>query len=204
MRNNKGFTLIELLVVVAIIGILAAVGVVAYNGYTNSAKINASKSNHNAAVKYMAAEVQKCNVGETTAFGGAVTCESFLALSAEDKATTVADATIDELNKSFKNPHSTSKKALAKTPTSSASLPNINILNELFGVKTALASSDDNSSDDTVAGSDTTSSGATAATNLFKGETLIEANEPNDGEITVQTKFDDGDDDYLNSVVGTS
>ena len=36
--NRNGFTLIELLVVVAIIGILAAVGVVAYNGYTASAK----------------------------------------------------------------------------------------------------------------------------------------------------------------------
>ena len=42
-KNNKGFTLIELLVVVAIIGILAAVGTVAYSGYTTSAKKIISK-----------------------------------------------------------------------------------------------------------------------------------------------------------------
>ena len=37
-KKSKAFTLIELLVVVAIIGALAAVGVVAYNGYTSAAK----------------------------------------------------------------------------------------------------------------------------------------------------------------------
>ena len=36
--NRRGFTLIELLVVVAIIGILAGAGLVAYSGYVKSAK----------------------------------------------------------------------------------------------------------------------------------------------------------------------
>ncbi len=38
----RGFTLIELLVVVAIIGTLAAIGTVAYNGYVGGAKKSAA------------------------------------------------------------------------------------------------------------------------------------------------------------------
>ena len=37
-KFTKAFTLIELLVVVALIGILSAVGIVSYSGYTTSAK----------------------------------------------------------------------------------------------------------------------------------------------------------------------
>ena len=64
--KNKGFTLIELLVVVAIIGILAAVGVVAYSGYTSGAKKKTTIANHKLIVKYIQNEWAKCEIGETS------------------------------------------------------------------------------------------------------------------------------------------
>ena len=67
--KQKAFTLIELLVVVAIIGILAAVGVVAYNGYTYSARVAVAKNNFQKVVKTIQAEMIKCELGQSQVMG---------------------------------------------------------------------------------------------------------------------------------------
>ena len=60
--KHRAFTLIELLVVVAIIGILAAVGVVAYNGYTAKAKEKVTESNFNNINKALVLEFMNCEL----------------------------------------------------------------------------------------------------------------------------------------------
>ena len=72
MKNTKkkgiirGFTLIELLVVVAIIGILAAVGIPIFQGFMSTAKVNASTENHSRAKDMVTAYFAKCSTGTAT------------------------------------------------------------------------------------------------------------------------------------------
>ena len=63
MHKQQGFTLIELMIVVAIIGILAAVAIPAYQDYTNRAKVTEGIS---------LASATKLGVSETYASGTAL------------------------------------------------------------------------------------------------------------------------------------
>ncbi len=122
-KNLKGFTLIELLVVVAIIGILAAVGVVAYSGYTAGAKKSAAKSNHATAIKYIAAELKKCDLDEEKVMNYKGTLK--LTCSGRKVANAVSSAAVAALA-DFKNPYVTTEKAIvAQTaPTDCAATAN--------------------------------------------------------------------------------
>ena len=64
-KKQSGFTLMELLIVVAIIGVLAAVGLPLYNGYIADAKLKGTKENHSRVSATVASMVTQANSGVT-------------------------------------------------------------------------------------------------------------------------------------------
>jgi type IV pilus assembly protein PilA len=80
-RTQQGFTLIELMIVVAIVGILAAVAIPAYQDYTVRAKVTEGLS--------LAASA-KTTVSENAANGSANLCAGFTAPAATAAVTSVA------------------------------------------------------------------------------------------------------------------
>ena len=119
--NRKAFTLIELLVVVAIIGILAAVGVTTFSGFQEKAKISTTKSNHKIIIKYIMTETKKCDLGETAAMDGNLICSN---LNVATPVPVVLIAAEKALKDKFKNPFNSSLPAICSAPTNTCNVYN--------------------------------------------------------------------------------
>ena len=64
-RTQQGFTLIELMIVVAIIGVLAAIAIPAYNGYIKQSKVTSLIGNWENAFRVAKGEAAKISAGGT-------------------------------------------------------------------------------------------------------------------------------------------
>ena len=120
--KTKAFTLIELLVVVAIIGILAAVGVNTFTGFQEKAKISTVKAIHKNVEKYIRAELLKCDLGDATIFNngeyGPLSCAGKYGATGPKAAIYVRDR-IGDNGKIFndKNPYDVNNFAVKRGGT---------------------------------------------------------------------------------------
>ena len=132
--KKKAFTLIELLIVVAIIGILAGVGIPMYNGYMANAKIESTNTNHSNNKSFIAATLTRCSSGSASVSIGNedVDCDD------QD----LKDAFIEYFTDLNKNPYATSVPSMMDTDAPVCGQSGLQVADNVYSLITNVCDAD--------------------------------------------------------------